>query len=148
MIIRCHPLLHLPSIFPSIRVFSNELAVCIRWTKYWSFSFSNSPSNEYSRLNSFRIDWFDLLAAQGTLQFQWWGQDRSSQGTPSPSTPNSPVWWAGKGCRGCSHPAFGARDCSPGHAGKEGPQLARTGASQGFPRAAAPVGYYVLLTYN
>ena len=61
------PLLLLPSIFPSIRVFSNELALRIRWPKYWSFSFSISPSNEYSRLISFRIDWFDLLAVQGTL---------------------------------------------------------------------------------
>ena len=60
-----HPFL-LPSIFPSIRVFSNELALCIRWLKYWSFSFSIGPSNEYARLISFRIDWFDLLAVQGT----------------------------------------------------------------------------------
>ena len=67
-LILCHPLLHLPSIFPSIRVFSNELAHCIRWPKYWSFSFSISPSNEYSALTSFRIDWFDLLAVQGTLK--------------------------------------------------------------------------------
>ena len=63
----CHRLL-LPPIFPSIRLFSNELALCIRWPKYWSFSFSISPSNEYSRLISFRIDWFDLLAVQGTLK--------------------------------------------------------------------------------
>ena len=61
-------LLLLPSIFPSIRVFSNELALPIRWPKYWSFSFSISPSNEYSGLISFRIDWFDLLAVQGTLK--------------------------------------------------------------------------------
>ena len=61
-----HPLL--PSIFPSIRVFSNELVLCIRWPKYWSFSFSISPSNEYSGLISLRIDWFDLLAVQGTLK--------------------------------------------------------------------------------
>ena len=66
-LILCHPLL-LPSIFPSIRVFSDELALCIRWPKYWSFSFSISPSNEYSRLISSRIDWFDLLAVQGTLK--------------------------------------------------------------------------------
>ena len=66
-LILCHPLL-LPSGFPSIRVFSNELALCIRWPKYWSFSFSISPSNEYSGLISFRIDWFDLLAVQGTLK--------------------------------------------------------------------------------
>ena len=62
-----HPLLLL-SIFPSIRVFSNESALCIRWPKYWNFSFNISPSNEYSGLISFRIDWFDLLAIQGTLQ--------------------------------------------------------------------------------
>ena len=58
----CRPLLFLPSIFPGIRVFSNESALCIRWTKYWSFSFSISPSSEYSKLISFRIDWFNLLA--------------------------------------------------------------------------------------
>ena len=62
-------LLLLPSIFPSIRVFPNESVLCIRWSKYWSFSFSISPSNEYSRLICFRIDWFDLLAIQGTLKY-------------------------------------------------------------------------------
>ena len=67
-LIFCFLLLLLPSIFPSIRVFSNESAFCIRWPKYWSFSFSNSLSNEYSGLISFRIDWFDLLAVQGTLK--------------------------------------------------------------------------------
>ena len=67
-LILCLPLLLLPSIFPSIKVFSNELALCIRWPKYWSFSFSISPSNEYSGLISFRIDWFDLLTVQGTLK--------------------------------------------------------------------------------
>ena len=66
--ILCLPLLFLPSIFPSIRVFSSESALCIRWPKYWSFSFSISPSNEYSGLISLRIDWFDLLAVQGTLK--------------------------------------------------------------------------------
>ena len=60
-LVLCHPLLLLPSVFPSIRVFSSELALCIRWSKYWSFSFSISPSSEYSRLISFRIDWSDLL---------------------------------------------------------------------------------------
>ena len=64
----CHPLLLLPSTFPSSRVFSSESVLCIRWPKYWSFSFSISPSNEYSELISFRSDWFDLLAVQGTLQ--------------------------------------------------------------------------------
>ena len=67
-LILCHPLILLPLIFPSIRVSSNELALCIRWPKYWSFSFSISPSNEYSGLISFMIDWFDLLAVQGTLK--------------------------------------------------------------------------------
>ena len=65
-LILCHPLLLLPSVFPSIRIFSNELALCIRWPKYLSFSIS--PSNEYSGLISLRIDWFDLLAVQGTLK--------------------------------------------------------------------------------
>ena len=75
----CHPtscpllsLVLLPSIFPSLRVFSNESALCIRWPKFWSFSFSTSPSNEYSGLISFRIDWFDLLAVQGTLKSPRW----------------------------------------------------------------------------
>ena len=67
-LILCLPLLLLPSIFPSIRVFSNELVLCIRWLKYWSFSFSISPSNEYSGLIAFRIDWLDLLAIQVTLE--------------------------------------------------------------------------------
>ena len=67
-LILCHPLLLMPSIFPSIWVFSNELALQIRWSKHWSFSFSISSSNEYSRLISFRIDWFDVLAVQGTLK--------------------------------------------------------------------------------
>ena len=75
-LILCHSLLLLPSIFPSIRVFSNESVLCIRWPNYWSFSFSISPSNEYSGLISFRMDWFDLLAVQGTakslLQYHSW----------------------------------------------------------------------------
>ena len=67
-LILCHPLLLLPSVFPSIRVFSNESVLPIRWPKYWSFSFNISPSNEYSGLISFRMDWLDLLAVQGTLK--------------------------------------------------------------------------------
>ena len=67
-LILCHPLLLLPSIFPSIRVFSNESAFPIRWPKYWSFSFTISPSNEHPGLISFRMDWLDLLAVQGTLK--------------------------------------------------------------------------------
>ena len=70
-LILCHPLLHVPSIFPTIRVFSNESlkkTLSIRWPKYWSFSFSISPSSEYSGLISFRIDWFDFLAVQGTFK--------------------------------------------------------------------------------
>ena len=67
-LILCHPLLLLPSIFRSIRIFSNESVLCIRWPKYWSFSFSISPSNEYSGLISFRTDWLCLLSVQGTLK--------------------------------------------------------------------------------
>ena len=67
-LILCHPLLLLPSIFPSIRISSNESVLCIRWPKYWSISFSISPSNEYLGLISFRIDWLDLLAVQGTVK--------------------------------------------------------------------------------
>ena len=67
-LILCRPLLFLPSIFPNIRVFSNESALCIRWPKYWSFSFSISPSNEHPGLISFRMDWLDFLAVQGTLK--------------------------------------------------------------------------------
>ena len=67
-LILCRPLLLLPSIFPSIRIFSNESVLHIRWPKYWSFSFNISPSNEHSGLIAFRMDWLDLLAAQGTLK--------------------------------------------------------------------------------
>ena len=67
-LILCCPILLLPSIFPSIRIFSNESVLCTRWPKYWNFSFSISPSNAYSRLISFRMDWLDLLAVQGTLK--------------------------------------------------------------------------------
>ena len=67
-LILCRPFLFQPSIFPSIWVFSNESALCIRWPKYWSFSFNINPSNEYSGLISFRMDWLDLLAVQGTLK--------------------------------------------------------------------------------
>ena len=67
-LVLCHPLLLLPSIFPSMRVFTHESVLCIQWPKYWSFSFNISPSNEYSRLTSFKIHWLDLLAVQGTLK--------------------------------------------------------------------------------
>ena len=67
-LILCHPLLLLSSIFPSIGVFSNQSTLCIRWPKYWSFSFNISPSNEHPGLNSFRMDWLDLLAVQRTLK--------------------------------------------------------------------------------
>ena len=67
-LVLCHPLTHLPSVFPNIRVFSTESTLCIKWPKYWSFCFSTSLSNEYSGLISLRIDWFDLLAVQGTLK--------------------------------------------------------------------------------
>ena len=75
-LILCHPLL-LPSIFSRIRVFSNELVLCIRWTKHWIFSFKIRPSNEYSRLISFRIDWFDLLAVQWTQESSPTSQHKS-----------------------------------------------------------------------
>ena len=78
-LILCHPLL-LPSVFPSLRVFSSELALCIRWPKYWSFNLSISPSNEYSGLISFRIDWFDLLAVRDSQE---------SSPTPQPESINS-----------------------------------------------------------
>ena len=68
-LILCYPILLRPSIFPSVRVFSSESALCIMWPKYWSFSFSISPSNEYSGLISFRIDWLDLLAVKGLSRF-------------------------------------------------------------------------------
>ena len=77
-LILCHPLL-LPSIFPSIRVFSSESALCIRWPKYWSFSFSINPSNEYLGLISFRMDWFDLLAVKGTLNNHTHFTNKSSE---------------------------------------------------------------------
>ena len=67
-LILCHPILLLPSVFPSIRVFSNESAICIRWPEYWSFTFKISPSNEHSGLIFFWMDWWDLLAVQGTLK--------------------------------------------------------------------------------
>ena len=67
-LILCHPLLLLPSILPNVRVFSNESALCIRWPKYWNFSFNISPANEHPGLISFRMDWLDLLAGQGTLK--------------------------------------------------------------------------------
>ena len=77
-LIPCHPLLLPPSIFPSIRVFSNESVLCIRWPRYWSFSFSISSSNEYAGQTSFRMDWLDLLAVQGTLKSSPTPQFKSS----------------------------------------------------------------------
>ena len=87
-LILCRPLLLLPSIFPSIRVFSNESALCIRWPKYWGFSFSISPSNEYSGLISFRIECFDFLAVQGTLKSLLTIQKHQFFGGAQPS-----LWW-------------------------------------------------------
>ena len=81
-LILCHRCLLCPSIFPSIRVFSNESAPCIRWPKYWSFSFSISPSSEYSGLSSLRMDWLDLLAVQGTLK-----------GLPQHRRSKAPILW-------------------------------------------------------
>ena len=93
-LILCHPLLLLPSIVPSIRVFSNESAFCIRWPKYWSFSFNISLSNEHSGLISFRMDWLDLLAVQGTLKSLL--QHHSSKA--------SILWWSAFFIVHLSHP--------------------------------------------
>ena len=92
-LILCHPLFLLPSTFHNIRVFSNQLAVHIRWSKYWSFSFSNSPSNEHSGLISFRMDWLDLLAVQGTLKSSSTPQFKKHQffGTQPSSQSNSHI---------------------------------------------------------
>ena len=89
----CRPLLLLPSIFPHIRVFSNESVLCIRWPKYWGFSFSINPSNEYSGLISFRMDWLDLLAVQGTLKslLQHWVQKHQFLSTQLSSQSNSHI---------------------------------------------------------
>ena len=91
-LILCHPLLPLPSIFPTIRVFSNESTLRIRWPKYWNFSFSTSPSNEYSGLISFKIDWFDLLAvSQGTTQESSPGQQLESVNSSALSLLHGPI---------------------------------------------------------
>ena len=90
-LILCHPLLLLPSVFPSIRVFSSESVLCIRWPKYWNFSFSISPSNEYSGLISFRMNWLDLLAVQGTLKSLL--QHHSSKASVLRC-----FWWRPKNC--------------------------------------------------
>ena len=95
-LILCHPLQLLPSIFPSIMVFSNESVLCIRWPKYWSFSFSMSPSNEYSGLISFRMDWLDLLAVQVTLKSL--SQHHSSKA--------SILWWSVFFIVQLSHPSM------------------------------------------
>ena len=96
-LILCHPLLLLPSIFPSIRVFSNESVLCIRWPKYWSFSFSISPSNENSGLISFGMDWLDLLAVQGTLKslLQYQPYLRGQEFLPIPATSSPSVSFEG-----------------------------------------------------
>ena len=100
-LILCHPLLPLPSIFPSVRVFSNESVLCTRWPKYQNFSFSISPSNEYSGLTPFRIDWFDLLAVQGILKslHQTTVQKHQSFSTQQPSLQSNShihTWWLEK----------------------------------------------------
>ena len=106
--ILCCPFLLLSSIFPSIRVFSNEFALRIRWPKYWSFSFSISPSNEYSGLISFRMDWFDLLVVQGTLKslLQYHGSKALSLSYGLSVTSVHGYWknqyFDNLKCRGCS----------------------------------------------
>ena len=99
-LILCHPLPLLPSVFTSIRVFSDKSALCIRWPKHWSFSFSISPSNEYSGLISFRIDWFDILAVQGTLKSLL--LDRDNMGNWSPSTWTIFPHWSEQEITSCS----------------------------------------------
>ena len=89
-LILCHHLLLLPSIFPNIRVFSNESALCVRWPKYWSFSFNISPSNEHPGLISFRMDWLGLLVVQGTLKCLL--QHHSSESFLIPPTSSFPSW--------------------------------------------------------
>ena len=90
----CHPLLLLPSTFPRIRIFTNELALCISWPKYWRFSFSVSPSSEYSRLISFRIDWFHLLAVQRTWIWANWEmvKDREAWHAVAHGVAKSQTW--------------------------------------------------------
>ena len=95
-IILCHPLLPLPPVFPSIRVFSSELALYIRWPKYWSFSFSISPSSEYSGLISFRIDWFDLLDVQVTLKSLLQSWKLLNIGKTKSNSQGFPWWLSGK----------------------------------------------------
>ena len=91
-LILCRSLLLLPSIFRSIRVFSNESVLCIRWPKYWSFSFNISPSNEYSGPFSFRMDWFDLLVVQGTLKSLHSSLENQSKTSPLQNPYNSQVF--------------------------------------------------------
>ena len=98
-LILCRPLLRLPSIFPRIRVFSNESALRIRWPKYWSFSFNISPSNEHPGLISFRMDWLDLLAVQGTLKSLLWHH----------SSKASIHWWSAYFIIELSHPYMTTR---------------------------------------
>ena len=104
-LILCCPLLLLPSISPSIRVFSSELALCIRWPRYWSFSFSVSPSNEYSGLISFRMDWFDLLVVKGTLKSLL--QHHSSKARPSDMA------LINMGCDGGGYECYGHNAAKP-----------------------------------
>ena len=92
-LILCRPLLLLPSVFPSIRVFSNEPVLHIGWPKYWSFSFSISPSNEYSVLLSFMINWFDLLAVQGTLKSLLQHHSRSNLLCFAHNRPSKIICW-------------------------------------------------------
>ena len=92
-LILCHPLLLLPSIFPSIMIFSTELALRIRWPAYWNFSFSINPSNEYSGLISFRIDWFDFLVVHGTLKSLLWHHSLKANTQPSLSALRIFVTW-------------------------------------------------------
>ena len=140
----CHPLLLLPSIFPSIRVFSNELALRIRWPKYWSFSIS--PSNEYSGLISFRINWFALLAVPGTLKSLIipWGTlspGISNEFTVLPLQPGLRLWLV----TGLS-PACGEREAAPSGSRVSGPE--RMQAASASPcLAPASQGHFSFMTF-
>ena len=129
----CHPLLLPPSIFPSIRVFSNESVLPIRWPKYWSFNFSISPSNEYSGLISFRMDWLDLLAVQGTLKSLL--QHHSSKASSSQPTAQTLSRAPSPGGPGCARRPGKASDSSQLDTAPHLP-----GSHLGSPQTFSPAG--------
>ena len=152
-LILCCPLLFLPSIIPSIRVFSNESALCIRWPKYWSFSLSISLSNEHLGLISFRVDWFDLLVVQGTLKADVAKLIKAHSTSTRLPPPRLTVYLhrgtqlnqggaqdsggQGFGNSGLCLPALGATQ-APHHPGTVGPSLPGSSGCSRLPRAGAP----------